>query len=265
MVSLSGLIDGSQFRRGQECRRFRIHRPAPGNVPRPRNVTAPHGSLVGIVGHVQTLACELLGAAYVHHLTPRLLVGPDLVSERPDGVVHAVPYHEGARGHGGDLLGEGPLLVQPAGPTPIHDFEVLQAEQLEHPEGIAGPPVVLVSVEDHGGVVMDPQLLDETLEVVSVQVVPGQGIVEIQDPVDLESARDVAHVVEDHVLVGFQEPDLGVVEVVLHPVRGDEHVRMGVAPVFDGDDWLVRHLDAPLGGSPVDARGRSADHPGARD
>ena len=57
---------------------------------------------------------------------------------------------------------------------------------------------------------------------VGVDVVADELVLEVPLPVDLDGAGDVAHVVEQDVLVALDDPDLGVVEVLLDPVGRDE-------------------------------------------
>ena len=96
------------------------------------------------------------------------------------------------------------------------------AEELEGPESVAGPPVRLVAVENDGGVVGDPGTLADLGEFVGVDVVADELVLEVADPVDLDGARDVAHVVQEDVFIALDDPYLGVVGMLLDPVSGDE-------------------------------------------
>ena len=51
---------------------------------------------------------------------------------------------------GRDLARQRPVLPFPFHASAVHDPRVRVTEQLEYPEGVAGPPVRLVAVEDHG-------------------------------------------------------------------------------------------------------------------
>ena len=66
-------------------------------------------------------------------------------------------------------------------------------------------------------------------ELLGVDVVADELVLEVALPVDLDGAGDVAHVVEQDVLVALDDPDLRVVAVLLDPVGRDEdlgvHVR----------------------------------------
>ena len=123
----------------------------------------------------------------------------------------------------GRLLGD--PLVAPA----VHDAAVGVAEELEGPEGVAGPPVVLVAVEHDRRVVGDAALGAEAGELVAADVVADGGVLEVVHPVDVDGAGDVAGAVEQEVLVGLDDADvLGVTEVLGDPVGGDEDIGVGV-------------------------------------
>ncbi len=47
-------------------------------------------------------------------------------------------------------------------------------------------------------------------------------------PVDLDRARYVAGVIEEHVLVRLDDDDVGVVEMLAKPVGGDQFLGVGV-------------------------------------
>ena len=51
------------------------------------------------------------------------------------------------------------------------------AEKFEHPEGIASPPVVFVTVEHDGGVSTDPILGAQLLESFRVDVIANDGVI----------------------------------------------------------------------------------------
>ncbi|MNW57327.1 hypothetical protein D3C74_351230 [compost metagenome] len=109
------------------------------------------------------------------------------------------------------------------------------AEQREDPRRVRGPPVVLVAVQDDRGVARDALGAQELGEALAVEVVAQVGVVEVGVPVDLDRARDVPGLVEQHVLVGLDDDHVLVVQVLGEPVRGDEAVGVGV-----GGDLLGR-------------------------
>jgi hypothetical protein len=77
------------------------------------------------------------------------------------------------------------------------------AEELEHPVGVAGPPVVLVAVEDERGVGRAPMRRISSAKRPVVEVVAAQRVVEVARPVHLDRARHVAGGVEQRVLVAL--------------------------------------------------------------
>ena len=101
-------------------------------------------------------------------------------------------------------------------------------EELERPEGVAGPPVRLVAVEDHGRVVGNSRLRAHRGEFLGVDVVANELVLEVALPVDPDGAGNVAQVVEQEILVALDDADLGVLQVVCDPVGRDEDFRMSV-------------------------------------
>ena len=59
-------------------------------------------------------------------------------------------------------------------------------------------------------------------------VVAHDRVVELGVPVDLHRARDVAGLVEQHVLIGFDDDQAGFAEVRGEPFGGDETLGVGV-------------------------------------
>ena len=112
--------------------------------------------------------------------------------------------------------------AMPLGPAAVQDAHVRVAEQAEHPQRVGGPPVVAVAVEDDGGVPGDAALAADLGEPGAVDVVPGDRVVQLGVPVDLDRARDVPGVVEQHVLVGLDDDEAGVAQVGGQPVGGDQ-------------------------------------------
>src|SRR5699024_9648283 len=117
------------------------------------------------------------------------------------------------------------------GAAAVEQAHVLMAEQLEHPQGVRGPPVRLVAVDHHGGLAGDAGGVHELREALPVDVVAGDGIVEVEVPVDLHRAGDVAGLVEQHVLIGFDDDEIrGTTggELIGEPLRGHELLGPGV-------------------------------------
>jgi hypothetical protein len=144
---------------------------------------------------------------------------------------------------GGDFLDERPSFLLPLEAAAVHHLCVGVAEELEDPEGVAGPPVVLVAVEDDGGFRGDADAAHELFEAGAVEVVAAEGVVEVSGPVDLDGAGDVAGGVEEGVFVRFDDADGGVVEVLGDPFGGDQDFGMGVPAC---SDFGVGHGGAPF-------------------
>src|SRR5919112_2628947 len=207
--------------------------------PRPRhvrgsgNVPAPEGALLGVVGHVQQLALVLAGAPHVNERPAGLQVLLHVLLEGP--YPRVVPLRHGILGpsKGRHVLGHLAALGLPLDPSAVHDLDVVVAEETEHPEGVGGPPVVPVPVEDDRGVGAYALLGHQVREVLGVKVVAHQGVVEVLDPVYLHGVRDVAYVVEEHVLVRLHDAKvLGIVQIIRHPLGADQGVGVRVALVL---------------------------------
>jgi hypothetical protein len=103
------------------------------------------------------------------------------------------------------------------------------AKELEDPEGVGGPPVVLVAVEDNRRVVADARPSHQGRELLLVQVVAADGVVQVGHPVDVGRVGDVAGGVEQHVLIRLDDAHLvRPVQVVGDPLRADEHSLLSV-------------------------------------
>jgi hypothetical protein len=120
------------------------------------------------------------------------------------------------------------------------------AEQLEHPQGIGGPPVEVVPVEHDSRVPADALLREQPGEALAVEVVAGDLVVQLGVPVDLDRPRDVAGFVEEDVLVGLHHHEIGVVEVVLEPVARHQHLGVGVGLEGWGGVVLDGHEPLPF-------------------
>ena len=77
---------------------------------------------------------------------------------------------------------------------------------------------------------------EQPLQPVAVDVVPDHRVVEIVGPVDLDRARNVPGVVEQQILIRLDQPYLGIIQMLRHPVGGDQHLGMGVSALFDRGD-----------------------------
>ena len=178
---------------------------------------AADGALVGVVGHVHPLAAVFLRAADVEQLPAGLRVLEHLVAEGPDRSVLLLRGVVSAWGRD-PLVRPRPAVELPPLSAAVHDPAVLVAIELEHPEGVAGPPVVLVAVEDDRRVVGDAPLGAEFLKGGPVDVVADDLALQVDRPVDFDGAGDVALRVEGPVLVRLDDPHLRVGEMLGHPL-----------------------------------------------
>ena len=84
------------------------------------------------------------------------------------------------------------VLGYPLLASAVHDLGVGVAEKLEDPEGVGGPPVVLVAVEDHGGVVADAPLGEQLLEALPVDIIADHAVLQVGVPVELDGSGYMA-------------------------------------------------------------------------
>jgi hypothetical protein len=95
---------------------------------------------------------------------------------------------------------------------------------LQVPVGVGGEPVVAVAVEDDRVVVGDPARSEQRAELLGTEEVALDLVLEILPPVEPDRAGNVRLGMERGVLVDLDDADLRIVEVVLDPLRVDEHV-----------------------------------------
>ena len=119
----------------------------------------------------------------------------------------------------------------PLGPAAIEKACIGVTEKLEHPQGVGRPPVEVVAVEDHGRVGPDSTCFDISRANSSgPEIIAHDRIVEVRHPVDLDRARNVAGVIEQHVLVGFDDHQVGVVQDARPANRSKPGGRGGSSP-----------------------------------
>src|SRR4051812_12673304 len=171
------------------------------------------------------LASELGGGAHVHQRDPvykapaiRVEQGEYLISEGADLFIVALWCFVAAPLVLRHLFAEFPALSNPLQPPAIDYFGVGMPVQLEYPEGISSPPVVLVTVEDESGVVRDPSLLSQLLKAGTIHVITLHRVVEVSYPVEFDGTRYMSLVVQQHVLVRLDDAYVCVVEVLCQPV-----------------------------------------------
>ena len=200
---------------------------APRDRPRGRDVPAAQRAFLGVVGHVGALAGVLLRRTDVDQ---RLCAedAQHIVLECADRRV--VALDDGVTGGRlGRHVEVGVAAVgDPQVASAVEQSHVGVAEQGEHPQRVGGPPVALVAVDHDGVVAGDALAVHQLGELRAVDVVAYVRVVEVGVPVDLHRARDVAGVVEQHVLVGLDDGQPGPAEIARQPVGGDQAFRMGV-------------------------------------
>ena len=138
---------------------------------------------------MQQLAGELAGRAHVDQRLARLLVLEHFVAEGPNRQVGILGHVVGARILRLGLARPGASVELPALAAAVHDAAVGVAVEFEDPKRIAGPPVVLVAVEDDGRVVGDALARAELGKAVFVDVVADDLVLQIGVPVDLAPRR----------------------------------------------------------------------------
>ena len=202
-----------------------VGRLAPRDVGRGRDVARALGLLLRQVGRGEQPAGELVGAADVDQvLDADRLDG--LVAERADRVVLLLRGVRRALA-GGQLVGQLAGVELPLLASAVEQLHVLVAVQLEVPVGVGGEPVVVAAVEHDRVVVGDAAVGEERLELRLVHEVAADLVLEVGRPVELDGALDVALVVGRGVLVDLDQDDARGVEVVRHPLGGDERVVAG--------------------------------------
>src|SRR5215204_3718105 len=220
------------------------HSPRPRHVSGPWDVPSPESAFLWVVRHVKELAPVLTGTPHVDHLAPGLQVPLHVLPERPYPGVVSLRNGIVSPGKGWHILGHFAPLRFPFYPSTVHNLHIVVSEEPEHPEGVGGPPVVLVTVEDNRRIRGDAQLRHEVGEVLRVQVITHKRIIEVLDPVYLHGVGYMTYVIEEHVLIRFDYADvLRVVQVLCDPLGTDEGVRVRVTFLLY---FLLRHRSSSL-------------------
>jgi hypothetical protein len=219
------LVDGLKLGPGAEGG-ILGRRPRPGDAAGTGDVPAAERAFLRVVGHVQQLAGVLTRRAHVDQWLAE--VGSYLVLEHPDLLVVAVDDRVVRLRPPRDVGGDRVAFGDPLGPPAIHQAQVRMPEQRADPQRIRGPPVVLVAVEHQRGVPADPLLRHQPGEAGPADVVAGHRVVEFGVPVELDRARDVAGVIQQHILIGLGHHQAGVVKVLCHPLGRHHHLRVGI-------------------------------------
>lgn len=128
----------------------------------------------------------------------------------------------------GRLTRELASLRDPAVASAVEQTHVLVTEEGEDPEGVGGPPVVLVAVDDDRVRAIDALAAQQLGEALAVDVVAHHGVVELGVPVDLHRSRDVAGLVEQDVFIGLDDHQTRRSQPFREPLRGHEAARFGI-------------------------------------
>ena len=132
-----------------------------------------------------------------------------------------------------------PVLLDPLQPPAVHDLGVGVPEQLQHPEGIGGPPIILIAVENDRRLPGSAHSAHQLVEGGASEIVAPDRVVEVPGPVDFHRAGNVIGAIQKRVFVGFGNANLRILQVFLDPVRGNQDIGPSVAALADA----FRHAD----------------------
>ena len=100
---------------------------------------------------------------------------------------------------------------------------------LHLPEGPRGEPVVVITVQNDGGIVLDAGLRHEGLEVVLRHDVALNRVAKLRRPRPPDSTFDVSLAIGVRVDVHLDHLNVRVASVVGYPLRGYQHFGMHIA------------------------------------
>src|SRR5262249_36256385 len=135
----------------------------------------------------------------------------------------------------------------------VHDSDVLVPVDLELPEGPCREPVVVVAVQNDGGLVADTALAQQLLELFARYNIANERVAELRRPVPSGGACDVTLIVRGRIDVDLDDANSCIGCVLRHPVGGHENVcccSSGHRPLLCKTDILSRaRPGAPPAGS----------------
>jgi hypothetical protein len=155
-------------------------------------------------------------------------VSQDVFFERSNFSVVALHRGIGRGTRRGDFPREGESLRNPGVTAAIEQSNIVVSKKCEYPQCVGGPPVALVAVNDDGVITRDALPRHQLGEGLSLKVIPHNGIIEFGVPINFDGARDVTSVIEQDVLVRFQDDETFRARVLLQPFRGDESFGVSV-------------------------------------
>jgi hypothetical protein len=94
----------------------------------------------------------------------------------------------------------------------------------EIPVGVGGEPVVAIAVQDDRVVVGDPPAAEQLAEILRAEEVALHLVLELLLPVEADRTRDVRLRVQRGIFVDLDDPNGLVAQVILDPLRVNEHV-----------------------------------------
>ncbi len=212
-----GLVEFLQVVEGLEGAIF-VRSLSPGDI---RGLGNMAGALGGF-GHAwrgDDLACELIDGANVDELAgfAALEDGEDFFLASAKGIVGAGDVIGRGRDVCG-ILGDRALFFEPFLAAAVDEADVPVAVQLQLPKGVGGEPVVVVAIEQDGGVVGNARGAQKFFEGGLVDQIAADVVLELGLPVPTDSAGDVSLVVGGGVHVDFDEAEIGGIEIASSPI-----------------------------------------------
>ncbi len=116
------------------------------------------------------------------------------------------------------ILGDRALFFEPFLAAAVDEADVLVAVELQLPQCVGGEPVVVVTVEEDGGLVGNAGGAEKFFEGGFVDEVAADAVLELGLPVPAYGAGNVALVVGGGVHVDFDEAEIGGIEILRGPI-----------------------------------------------
>src|SRR6266568_91219 len=216
-VDALGLVEFFQVVIGLEGSIF-VGSLSPGDIGGLGYVT---GALGGF-GHARRgndLAGEFIDGANVNELAGLAAIedGKNFFLARTQGFIGV----GNVIGRGSDLcriLGERALFLEPFLAAAVDEAHILVAIIFQLPEGVSGEPVVVVAIEQNGGVIGNAGGAEKFLQGGFVDQVAPDVVLELGLPVPSDGAGNVALVVGGGVDVDFDKAEIGGIEIVSGPI-----------------------------------------------
>ncbi|MCY1511281.1 hypothetical protein D9M68_456950 [compost metagenome] len=117
---------------------------------------------------------------------------------------------------------EGAPLGLPLDAPAVEQLDVGHPVHIEYPGTPGGEPVVVVAVENGGGVVGDAGLAQQRLEVLLAGDVAADRVDQVAVPGEVHRAGNVPALVEARHHADLDDAHLGIVEVLFQPVGADQ-------------------------------------------